>query len=129
MRKHHLPFMALPYGQKPVPIRKVQKHSRGIIMSNKRIKTVSFTAWLDGKARTFIIKGKAATTLFELAKSGNKGLTALELSNTWAVRLGAYIHDLRHKCGLDIVTQREKHEDGWHGRYVLITPVEILEAK
>ncbi|HIF25205.1 MAG TPA: hypothetical protein EYQ41_03425 [Micavibrio sp.] len=98
-------------------------------MSNKRIKTVSFTAWLDGKARTFIIKGKPATTLYALVKSRSKGTTALEQSNTWALRLGAYIHILRHKYGLDIITHREEREDGWHGRYVLITPVEILEAK
>lgn len=67
-------------------------------------------------------------TLYALIQSGDKGITALELSNTWALRLSAYIHGLRHKYDLNITTTREKHDGGWHARYVLNTPVTIVEV-
>lgn len=97
-------------------------------MSHK--KSVTFKAWFNGEAKIFQVRGQVARTITALAIAGKEGVTALEIS-TWALRLGAYIHDLRRDCGLDIETQREPHDDegGWHGRYVLITPVEILEAE
>jgi len=58
---------------------------------------------------------------------GNRDVTALEVA-TWAYRLGAYVHTLRHRHGLSIETRRELHEGGWHGRYVLCSPVAIGEA-
>ena len=89
-------------------------------------RTIHFKVWLDGAPHFFEVTGKAAKTLLALLSTGQRGVTALELSNTWALRLAAYVHDLR-KLGLDIQMQREEHEDGWHGRYILITPVEILD--
>ena len=59
--------------------------------------------------------------------AGSKGVTALELS-TWAYRLGAYVHTLRHDYGLTIETLREPHDGGWHGRYVLHTPCQIIDG-
>jgi hypothetical protein len=76
----------------------------------------------------FSVAGKNARTLVELVQHAGKGITALEMSNSWALRLGAYVHVLRHECGLEIETIREAHDDygGWHGRYVLQSPVTIL---
>ena len=63
--------------------------------------------------------------LAALIKAGSKGVTALEISS-WAYRLGAYVHTLRHDYGLTIETLRETHDGGWHGRYVLHTPCQII---
>jgi len=63
--------------------------------------------------------------LAALIRAGTKGVTALELSS-WAYRLGAYVHTLRHDYGLTIETLREPHDGGWHGRYVLRTPCQII---
>jgi len=63
--------------------------------------------------------------LAALICAGNNGVTALELSS-WAYRLGAYVHILRHVYGLAIETLREPHDGGWHGRYVLHTPCQII---
>ena len=63
--------------------------------------------------------------LAALINAGSKGVTALELSS-WAYRLGAYVHTLRHDYGLAIETLREPHDGGWHGRYVLHTPCQII---
>lgn len=74
----------------------------------------------------FTVTAKPAQTLQMLLKTGSQGITALEMSNTWALRLAAYIYELRHKYGLEIVMQREEHEGGWHARYILITPVLVV---
>lgn len=63
--------------------------------------------------------------LAALIRAGSKGVKALELSS-WAYRLGAYVHTLRHDYGLAIETLREPHDGGWHGRYVLHTPCQII---
>lgn len=80
-----------------------------------------------GVMQTCTVKGQTSRTLYELMKAGPKGVTALEIS-TWALRLSAYIFSLR-KLGLEITTLHEEHPEGWHGRYVLVTPVEILNGK
>lgn len=78
-----------------------------------------------GKTET--VTGQAARTLVALVKAGRKGVTALEVSG-WALRLAAYVHKLK-KLGLDIEMIREPHTgkagNGWHGRYVLKTPVTV----
>lgn len=63
--------------------------------------------------------------LTALINAGGKGVTALELSS-WAYRLGVYVHTSRHDYGLTIETLREPHDGGWHGRYVLHTPCQII---
>ena len=78
--------------------------------------------------KTFTVKGKVAKTLEALIKSEKRGITALELSNTWALRLSEYISCLRHTHNLAIVTHKEMHEGGWHGRYELLTPVQIIKG-
>jgi hypothetical protein len=80
-----------------------------------------------GPLGRFTVTGQTARALVALVKAGPAGVTALEV-NSWAYRMGAYVHRLRHDNGLAIVTEREKHDGGWHGRYVLCCPVTLLEA-
>ena len=80
-----------------------------------------------GPSGAFTVSGQVAKALAALMSAGTAGVTALEV-NSWAYRLGAYVHTLRHDYGLAIETQREAHEGGWHGRYVLRSPVSIGEA-
>jgi hypothetical protein len=79
-----------------------------------------------GPDGAFTVTGQTAKALASLMVAGKRGITALEV-NSWAYRLGAYVHQLRHQHGLAIETQREPHEGGWHGRYVLRSIV-TLEA-
>lgn len=74
----------------------------------------------------FTASGQVAKALAALLAAGAAGVTALEV-NSWAYRLGAYVYTLRHEYGLAIETVRELHEGGWHGRYVLHSPVSIGE--
>ena len=80
-----------------------------------------------GPNGVFTVTGQVAKALVALVERGVGGVTALEV-NSWAYRLGAYVHTLRHEYGLAIETVRELHEGGWHGRYVLHSPVSIGEA-
>jgi len=80
-----------------------------------------------GPGGTFVVSGQVAKALEALAAAGGGGVTAGEVAS-WAYRLGAYVHDLRHDYELAIDTKREPHEGGWHGRYVLRSPVTILGA-
>ena len=79
----------------------------------------------DGLA--FTVKGQTAKALRALVEAGVTGVTALEVT-TWALRLAAYVHDLRKRHGLTIETLREGHEGGWHGRYVLRAAVRLVEG-
>jgi hypothetical protein len=93
-----------------------------------KIKAVRFCVRRDDRAmveRTITAR-QTARTLAALVHRGASGITALEMSG-WAQRLAAYVHSLRHRHGLDIVTLRETHEGGWHARYVLQAPVENLD--
>jgi len=90
-------------------------------------KTILLQYAKDGQDTEVLVKAPTLVkTLKALFKAKRKGITALELSNTWALRLGAYVFQLRHDYGLHIITQREMHDGGWHARYVLITPVTII---
>ena len=74
----------------------------------------------------FSVAGQAGRALVALAKAGKQGVTALEV-NSWAYRLGAYVHLLRHDYRLPIETVREKHDGGWHARYILRCAVTFPE--
>ena len=82
----------------------------------------------NGQPREFTVQGQTAKSLLALVDAGKRGVTAQEAAS-WALRLAAYCHDLIHKFGLVIRTDREDHEGGWHGRHVLESPVEIIEIK
>ena len=77
-----------------------------------------------GAAGAFTVTGQTAKALEALVERGAAGVTSLEVSS-WALRLSAYVHDLRHDYGLTIETVREDHEGGWHARYRLASPVTI----
>jgi len=74
----------------------------------------------------FTVSGQIAKALLALVAAGGNGVTALEVAS-WAFRFAAYVHELRHAYGLAIEMEREPHEGGWHGRYVLRSPVSIVE--
>ena len=70
--------------------------------------------------------GKEALTMLALVAAGPRGITSLETFKAgWAVRLAAYVGDLR-KMSVVISTTREAHDGGSHGRYILQSPVEIV---
>ncbi len=75
--------------------------------------------------RIVTVTGQTARALLALVAAGPKGRTALEVSS-WALRFAAYCHVLRRDCGLNIVTEHEDHDTGWHGRHVLMDRVRIL---
>ncbi|USG61481.1 hypothetical protein NBZ79_00635 [Sneathiella marina] len=81
----------------------------------------------EGEEVIIVTRGQTAKSLLALVEAYPKGVTAQEVSS-WALRFAAYCHDLIHKHGLSIRTDREQHEGGWHGRHVLETPVEITEV-
>jgi hypothetical protein len=87
--------------------------------------TVHARATTRERTWEFVVIGQTARTLLALVESRPGGCTALEVS-AWALRFAAYCHDLKHKHGLDIVTEREDHPGGWHGRHILMTDVTIL---
>lgn len=80
----------------------------------------------QGEERTHFVKGRNAQALLWLIYKAEGGVTALEVSS-WALRLGAYVFVLRHDYGLSIITVREPHDGGNHGRYVLKDVLEVIE--
>ena len=76
---------------------------------------------------TFTATGQTAKALIALVQARERGVTAVEVAS-WAFRLSAYVHRLR-ALGLKITTEREAHPGGWHGRYVLVTPVTLLKTE
>lgn len=73
--------------------------------------------------------GREAQTIIALVEAGTKGITSLETFKAgWAVRLGAYIFDLRG-FGVPIETTREPHDGGNHARYKLSGPVTLIAVE
>ena len=75
--------------------------------------------------RQITVTGQNARSVLALVAAGPKGCTALEVSS-WALRFAAYTHSLIHEYGLNIVTEREEHPGGWHGRHILLDRVTIV---
>jgi hypothetical protein len=73
------------------------------------------------------VTGQVAKALLAMRDAAASGVTAQEVAG-WAYRLGAYVFILRRRHGLAIETVREPHDGGWHGRYVLHSPVQVLEV-
>ena len=74
----------------------------------------------------FTASGQEARTLLLLYSKGTTGVVAYDFRGGPPFRLPAYTWSLMRKFGLQIETRREGHDTGWHGRFVLHTPVEIL---
>ena len=80
----------------------------------------------DGNVKTF--RGRFAWALDRLITAGDAGITSLTHP---APRLSHYVHILRRN-GVTIETLDEKHAGdfpGVHGRYVLRSPVVVLETE
>ena len=75
---------------------------------------------------TFNVKGQEAHTLALLVGKGAVGVTAFDFRGGPAFRLAAYCFTLKRHHHLAIETVREPHEGGWHGRFVLHTPLQIV---
>ena len=92
------------------------------------LKAVVVTANLEfpllSERREIEVTGRYAQTLRALVEAGNRGTTALEISS-WALRLSHYIFILRTRDGLNIENRNEPHDGGQHGRYFLLSQVEI----
>ena len=70
--------------------------------------------------------GREAQTIIALINAGPKGIISLETFQAgWAVRLGAYVFDPK-TMGVSIVTTREAHDGGKHGRYTRSGPVVLV---
>jgi hypothetical protein len=80
----------------------------------------------DSAERIIVTTGQEARALLALIAAGTRGVTAQEVSS-WAYRFAAYCHSLRRK-GLAIVTIREEHPGGWHGRHLLLDRVRLLDG-
>ena len=61
-----------------------------------------------------------------LHQKGALGVVAYDFRGGPPFRLPAYTWSLMRNHGLVIETRREQHECGWHGRFVLHTPIEII---
>lgn len=63
--------------------------------------------------RTIHLSGRLGWTLYQLAETGERGLTPLEKP---ALRLASYVHQLRQK-GILIDTEIEEHGGAYKGRH------------
>lgn len=85
--------------------------------------------------RDIVATGRYGQTLKALVEAGERGVTALEMSN-WALRLSHYVFILRTdpRYALDIETRYEDHEvngmgPGRHGRYFLHSYVQLVSDR
>lgn len=79
----------------------------------------------DDTPSKFKLAGRNGWALAQLVRAGRAGITPLTHP---APRWSAYVHNLR-KMGLVIDTLTEEHEGdfpGFHGRYILRTPVNLV---
>lgn len=78
----------------------------------------------DGITKT--ANGREAETLIALVNAGKTGITSLDAFKAgWAVRLAAYIFDLK-AMGIPIEATTEPHDGGRHARYHLAGPVTLV---
>lgn len=74
-----------------------------------------------------VVRGREAWALMALVAAGERGCTAIDNPRP---RWSGYVHDLR-KLGFVIETINEPHGGsfpGTHARYVLRTPVVVLDG-
>lgn len=87
---------------------------------------IRVTFRLDAEGPAFTVKGRMAWALHALVEAGERGCTPVDRP---APRWSDYIFKLR-KAGLAIETLDEAHGgaySGSHGRYVLRSPVQVME--
>lgn len=74
------------------------------------------------------VRGRQAQAICWLYERQGRGVTSQEMSS-WALRLSAYVFILKHEHNVNIRTDREPHKGGSHGRYVLVSQVDILKVE
>lgn len=98
-------------------------------MAEKAKKPVIVARVGEGEGtREITLLGRFAWAASELVKAGPKGCTPIERP---APRWSHYVYRLRRDWGLNIETVTEGHGgpySGHHARYVLHTPLEIIEG-
>lgn len=78
--------------------------------------------------RVHMIEGRVASTLIELDRVGERGLSSIEQIGP---RLSHYIFIIRRELGIVVETVTEKHSgvfSGHHARYILRSPIEIIDV-
>lgn len=96
-------------------------------MTGKRQGKFRISVSVEG-GETLTFEGRTAWALDQLIKAGAGGCTPITHPGP---RWSAYVYKLK-KAGLIIETIHERHDGqfpGNHGRYVLRTPVEIVDAR
>jgi hypothetical protein len=79
--------------------------------------------------RTFTATGQEGRSLLLLQRKALNGIVVFDFVGGTAFRLAAYVCSIKQKHGLNIETKRELHDGGWHARYVLHTPIEIISTE
>lgn len=79
----------------------------------------------NSKKEIFYLEGQNAKAILALKKVKNKGLRTLEAISQGLPRISSYIHLLRHKKNINILTIREENRKG---RYVLLDKIEVLKT-
>jgi hypothetical protein len=92
------------------------------------MKRVKVTARILPDGQPFSVTGQEARTLLLLQQKATKGVVAYDFSGGPPFRLPAYVWSLKRKHGLIIETKHELHNGGWHGKFVMHTPIEIITA-
>ncbi len=85
----------------------------------------TFLLTKNNKKKELGLNGQNAKTLLTLLRTKNNGISTFEGFGFGLPRLSGYICVLRHEYNINIITIREEHIGGWHGRYVLVDMVEI----
>lgn len=85
----------------------------------------TFLLTKNGKKKEIGLNGQNAKTLLTLLRAKNNGISTFEGFGLGLPRLSGYICVLRHDYDINIITIREEHIGGWHGRYVLVDMVEV----
>ena len=91
-------------------------------------KRFKVTARIIPDGMPFTTSGQGGRTLLLLHEKGALGIVAYDFQGGPPLRLPAYTWALMRKHGLVIETRREQHECGWHGRFVLHTPIEVISV-
>ena len=74
----------------------------------------------------FTTSGQEGRTLLLLHEKGTLGVVAYDFRGGPPFRLPAYTWSLGRNHGLAIETLRDLHDGGWHGQFVLHSPIEII---
>ena len=84
-----------------------------------------FIGHISDQKEKICLEGQNAKTLIALKEAGVKGITTFQSGELKLLRLSSYVHILRHKYGIDILTNREGNSRT--ARYTLMDRIEIID--